>query len=61
MAYLNVGNALKWNRQVIAETGSHKLCVADIGSTGRLDLIGVNWSGDYQPVEMWQQIAPTNP
>ena len=24
---------------------------------GRIDLIGANWSGDYQPVEMWAQEA----
>jgi len=58
LVYLNQGNAIEWQRQVVATTGSHKLCVADIGNTGRLDLVGVNWSGSYQPVEMWQQIVP---
>jgi hypothetical protein len=61
LVYLNGGNALEWKRQVVAETGSHKLCVTDIGNTGRLDLVGVNWSGNYQPVEMWEQVASTNP
>lgn len=56
MLYLNGGNAMNWRRQVIANTGSHNLCVADIGSDGKLDIIGANWSGDYQPVEMWRQI-----
>jgi len=55
MAYFNEGNATKWRRQVIAVTGSHNLCVADIGNNGALDIIGANWSGDYQPVEMWKQ------
>ena len=55
MLYRNGGNALNWRRQVRANTGSHNLCVADIGSDGKLDLIGANWSGDYQPVEMWRQ------
>ena len=57
MVYLNEGDATKWKRQIIATTGSHNLCVADIGNTGRLDLIGANWSGDYQPVEMWGQVV----
>lgn len=56
MIYLNEG--LRWRRQVVAVTGSHKLCVADIGNTGALSLIGANWSGDYQPVEMWERVAP---
>ena len=55
LVYLNRGAA--WERQVVATTGSHKLCVADIGNTGRPDLIGANWSGPCQPVEMWQQIG----
>jgi len=55
IVYLNKGNALEWRRQIVARTGSHNICVADIGNTGRLDIIGANWSGDYQPVEMWKQ------
>ena len=57
MVYINEGNATKWQRQVIAETGSHNICVADIGNNGAVDIIGANWSGDYQPVEMWEQTA----
>lgn len=56
IVYLNEGNATRWRRQVIAVTGSHNLCVADIGNDGKLDLIGANWCGDYQPVEIWRQI-----
>jgi len=56
MIYLNDGSATEWRRQIIAETGSHNLCIADIGNDGMLDLIGANWSGDYQPVEIWRQI-----
>jgi hypothetical protein len=55
LVYLNGGDSLTWTRQVVAATGSHKLCVADIGSTGKMDLVGVNWSSEYQPVEMWLQ------
>lgn len=36
--------------------GSHNMCVADVGNTGYPDLIGANWSGDYQPVEMWRNL-----
>jgi len=55
MVYLNEGDATEWRQQVIAVTGSHNLCVADIGNTGKLDLIGANWSGDHQPIEVWLQ------
>jgi len=58
MVYLNKGGAVKWECQVIAHTGSHNICVADIGNTGYLDIIGANWSGEYQPVEMWMQLPP---
>ena len=61
MVYFNEGNATRWRQQVVATTGSHNLCVADIGNTGALDLVGANWSGDYQPVEMWQQIRSGRP
>ncbi|UCE10757.1 MAG: VCBS repeat-containing protein [Candidatus Thorarchaeota archaeon] len=56
IVYLNAGDAREWNRQVIAHTGSHNICAADIGNTGQLDIIGANWSGDYQPAEMWRQL-----
>ena len=56
MMYLNEGNAAQWRQQVIAVTGSSNLCTADIGNTGRSALVGANWSGNYQPIEMWQQV-----
>jgi len=57
MVYLNEGGARRWQRQVIAVTGSHNFCVADIGNNGTLDLVGANWSGEYQPVELWEQVG----
>ncbi|MCD6469835.1 VCBS repeat-containing protein [Candidatus Bathyarchaeota archaeon] len=58
MIYLNRGEAIRWECQIIANTGSHNICVADVGNTGYLDIIGANWSGEYQPVEMWMQLPP---
>ena len=57
LAYLNAGHAIEWRRQVVANTGSHKLCVGDVNGNGRLDLVGANWSGDYQPVEVWLDLG----
>ena len=31
----------------------HKLCVAQIGPSGQWGILGANWSGGYQPVELW--------
>jgi hypothetical protein len=55
LVYFNEGQALKWRRQVLAVTGSHNLCVADFAGTGRPAVVGANWSGSYQPVEVWEQ------
>jgi hypothetical protein len=53
MVYFNRGNALKWERQVLATTGSHNICVADVTGDGNPDIVGANWSGNYQPIEIW--------
>ena len=58
MVYLNGGGARSWRRRVLAETGSHNLCAGDVDGDGRIEIVGANWSGDYQPVEMWKPAAP---
>ncbi len=55
MVYLNRSDASDWTRQIVATTGSHNLCVADTRGDGRPSLVGANWSGEYQPVELWEQ------
>ncbi len=57
IVYFNQGDSIEWKRQVIADTGSHNLCVADIDGDGRPDIVGANWSGDYQPVEIWKNLG----
>jgi hypothetical protein len=52
--YLNEDKGTKWQKQVLSERGSHNIRVGDIGSDGDLDVIGANWSGPYQPIEMWE-------
>jgi hypothetical protein len=42
-----------WERQAIADGGSHNLRIADIDGDGDLDLFGANWSGKRQPVDLW--------
>lgn len=53
MIYYNKGKGLEWERQIIGNTGSHSLCVADIDGDGKPDIMGANWTGGYQPVEVW--------
>jgi len=55
MVYINEGDSINWKQQIVAVTGSHNLCVTDFRNIGVLDLVGANWSGDYQPIEMWKQ------
>ena len=43
----------EWVKEVIATTGSHSMRVVDIDNDGDFDLFGANWSGEYQPVELW--------
>jgi hypothetical protein len=57
MVYINAGDATSWRRHVVAETGSHNLRVADFARTGFPAVVGANWSGPYQPIEMWEQVA----
>jgi hypothetical protein len=58
LVYLNGGDCRMWRPHVVATTGSHNLCLADTRGDGRLDLIGANWSGAYQPVELWENQCP---
>lgn len=53
LVYVNEGRGLAWRREVVATKGCHGLCVADLGDAGKV-LVGANWSGSYQPVEMWR-------
>jgi hypothetical protein len=52
--FLNQANGSAWTKQVISSRGSHLIQAADIGNDGDIDIIGANWSGPYQPVEMWE-------
>jgi hypothetical protein len=52
--FYNRNNGSSWEKQVISTKGSHFIRVADIGNDGDMDIIGANWSGPYQPIEMWE-------
>lgn len=54
LVYLNRDKGLRWTPQVVATTGLHNLRVGDVGNDGDLDIVGANWSGNYQPIEIWE-------
>jgi hypothetical protein len=52
--YVNQQKGASWIKQVVSTNGSHYIQAADIGADGDLDLVGANWSGNHQPIEMWR-------
>ena len=54
VVYWNQGKGKKWQKEIIAGTGSHSMRAADIDKDGDMDLFGANWSGDHQAIELWE-------
>ena len=57
LLYLNVSGGEKWTRQVLSTKGSHDIVLTDIGGDGDLDIVGANHGGDYQNVELWENLT----
>ncbi len=58
--YLNQGGGLTWATEVLSNTGSHDIVIADIGADGDLDIVGSNHAGSFQAVQLWENlISPT--
>jgi hypothetical protein len=55
--HINRDNGSSWKKQVVSTKGSHYIRVADIGNDGDMDIMGANWSGRYQPIEMWENLT----
>ena len=58
---LNRGAGDSWKKQVLSEKGSHYIRVGDLGSDGDMDVLGANWSGPWQPVEIWENLFDKTP
>jgi hypothetical protein len=54
VVYINRAKGSSWKKQVVSTKGSHFIRCADIGSDGDTDIMGANWSGSYQPIELWR-------
>ena len=50
---INRGKGQGWDKMILSEKGSHSIELADINGDNIPDILGANWSGDYQPVEVW--------
>lgn len=53
LIYENQDKGTKWVPHIIATTGLHNIQVADFNGDGKLDIMGANWSGEFQPIELW--------
>ena len=54
LIYWNQGRGLAWDRLILSTKGLHDVFVADIGGDDDQDILGANWSGPYQPIELWE-------
>lgn len=52
--FLNSGRGAAWRKEIVSNAGSHGLQVADFDGDGDVDLFGANWSGPFQPVQLWE-------
>ncbi len=50
---INQASGSKWKKGVVSTKGSHYIQIGDIDGDGDIDLMGANWSGPYQPIELW--------
>ena len=59
VAFLNKGGGAAWQKMLLSEKGSHLIRIGDIGNDGDIDIMGANWSGDYQPIQLWENQTAT--
>ncbi|MBK8503489.1 MAG: VCBS repeat-containing protein [Saprospiraceae bacterium] len=50
---INLDHGKKWNKILLSEKGSHSIQVEDFNSDGVADILGANWSGEDQSINLW--------
>ena len=53
---LNKKKGANWIKKVLSDKGSHSLELIDFDSDKDIDFIGANWSGAFQPVQLWENL-----
>ncbi len=51
---LNEDKGNSWKKLVVSDRGSHCIAVLDYNNDGKPDFFGANWSGNYQPLQLWE-------
>lgn len=59
--FINRKGGTAWDKQILSARGSHYIQAGDIGGDGDIDLVGANWSGPYQPIEIWENVSIDSP
>jgi hypothetical protein len=57
VVFVNDDQGRAWEKQVLSTKGSHLVQVQDIDRDGDHDIMGANWSGDYQAIELWENLT----
>lgn len=50
---INTNMGKDWQEFFLSDKGSHGLLSSDLNGDGVPDILGANWSSEYQPVEVW--------
>jgi len=53
---LNKNKGSDWVKKILSEQGSHSLELIDFDADKDIDFIGANWSGPFQPVQLWENL-----
>jgi hypothetical protein len=56
VVFVNGGQGRAWDKQVLSTKGSHLVQVQDIDRDGDVDIMGANWTSDYQAIELWDNL-----
>ena len=55
--YFNRQKGARWEKQVLATTGSHNIVLVDVGADGAMDIFGANWNNNSPTkgrLELWR-------